>query len=157
VAPASTWSCEPPGRVRDAPWTPSGPHRSRRCIKRSSRGSATTRQPPARRQPGRTPPNLDVHAVVDLLGHTRRIGRLANCAEIPGFVQLTEADGTVRLVNPHKAIFEVLVVTEAEAQERARPAGASWDSARGRVVPARWGYGDEDDSPFGDDGEGDEE
>jgi hypothetical protein len=96
---------------------------------------------------------LDAHAVVDLLGHTRRIGRLTNCAEIPGFVQLTEADGTVRLVNPHKAIFEVLVVAEAQAEKFARSAGASWDSARGRVVPARWAG--EDYPPFDDVGDGD--
>jgi hypothetical protein len=100
---------------------------------------------------GAEPAPLDIYAVVDLLGHTRRTGRLTNCAEIPGLVQLTETDGTVRLVNPHKAIFEARVVTEAQAKEFARPARPAWDSARGRLA---YDYDEdedgEDDPPFGD-------
>jgi hypothetical protein len=97
----------------------------------------------------------DDAGAADLLGHTRRIGRLANCREIPGFVRLTEADGVTRLINPHKAVFEVEIVTEEEAAARARPPRPAWDARGGRVYDFDdpW-HNDEDDEVDGSGGEG---
>lgn len=121
-----------------------------------TRMEATTRRA-ADALGGPRPEPIDTWAVVHLLGHEEHAGRLVDSRQIPGFVALATpwGDGSKnRLINPHKAIFKIEVVTEEEARAHAEEERQRAEAAARPVFdidsdPWESGRGEDDDQPEG--------